>query len=70
MKKRKTREEKIRSGYRLQNFRLKGASIQDRKDVSEFSYLASEYVVKDLSKTLMYTVIILGLLLWVKRFLS
>ena len=70
MKKRKTREEKIQSGYRLKNFKLAASERTAVKDANEFGYLSSKYVVKDLSKTLMYTVIILGLLLWVKRFLG
>lgn len=63
MTKRKTKEEKIQSGYRLKNFRLAAAERTATKDANEFGYLASEYVVKDLMKTLLYTVIIVGLLL-------
>lgn len=63
-KSRKTRAEKVASGYRLQNFRLQVEERQQVKDASEFGYLGSEYVVKDLTKTVLYTVVIL-LLLWV-----
>lgn len=64
MARKKTKAEKIESGYRLQNFRL---AVNDRvqaKDVSEFGYLSREYVVKDLTKTLAYTTVILGLLVF------
>jgi hypothetical protein len=66
MKTRKTREEKIQSGYRLQNFKLAAADRTAAKDVSEFGYLSSEYVVKDLMKTLLFTAVIVGLLVLAK----
>lgn len=66
MARNKTRDEKIQSGYRLQNFKLKAADRHVAKDVSEFSYLSSEYVVKDLTKTFLYTAIIVGLLVYAK----
>jgi hypothetical protein len=66
MTRHKTREEKIQSGYRLQNFKLKAEGITAAKDVSEFSYLSSEYVKKDLRKTIVFTLIILGLLFFAK----
>ena len=66
MTKRKTREEKIKSGYRLQNFKLAAADRTAVKDASEFGYLSSEYVVKDLMKTLVFTAIIVGLLVLAK----
>lgn len=65
-KQRKTREEKVLSAYRLKNFKLAASERTAVKDASEFSYLSSEYVVKDLSKTLLYTAIILGLLVWAR----
>ena len=63
---RKTRAEKIESGYRLKNFKLAVGERTAIKDVSEFGYLSSEYILKDLSRTLLYTSIILGLLVWAK----
>jgi hypothetical protein len=66
MARKKTREEKIQSGYRLKNFRIAASERSAVKDANEFGYLSSEYVVKDLSKTLLYTAIILGLLVWAK----
>jgi len=66
MTKRKTRAEKIESGYRLQNFRMVASERTVAKDASEFGYLSSEYVVKDLIKTLVYTMVIVGLLVWAK----
>lgn len=66
MTKRKTREEKIQSGYRLKNFRIAESERTTARDVSEFGYLSSEYVVKDLMKTLLYTAVIVGLLILAK----
>jgi hypothetical protein len=66
MTKRKTKAEKIESGYRLQNFRINASERTAVKDANEFSYLSSEYVVKDLLKTLLFTVIIIGLLAYAK----
>lgn len=65
-KTRKTREEKVKSGYRLQNFVLTATERASTRDKEEFGYLASEYVVKDLVKTLIYTVVIVGLLVVAK----
>jgi hypothetical protein len=70
MSRSKTREEKIRSTYRLQNFRLQAAERQVARDTNEFGYLSSHYVVADLTKTLLYSLIILGLLLAAKSYLS
>lgn len=66
MARRKTKEEKIQSGYRLQNFKLNAAARTAAKDANEFSYLSSDYVVKDLIKTLIYTTIIVALLIMAK----
>lgn len=63
---RKTREEKIQSGYRLQNFKISTTERAAAKDISEFSYLASNYVISDLMKTLLFTAIIVGLLVLAK----
>jgi hypothetical protein len=65
-KKNKTRAEKIQSGYRLQNFKLAAADRTAVRDASEFGYLSSEYVVKDLTKTFLFTAIIVGLLVLAK----
>jgi hypothetical protein len=68
MARKKTRAEKIESGYRLKNFKLAASERTAVKDANEFGYLSSEYVVKDLSKTLLYTAIILGLLVWAQQY--
>lgn len=70
MSRQKTREEKIKSSYRLQNFRLQVSQKQEEKDTNEFGYLSSHYVVKDLTKTLVYSLIILILLVVAKRYLG
>ena len=70
MTRQKTREEKIKSAYRLQNFSLKIKEKQIEKDRNEFGYLSSHYVVKDLTKTLLYSLIILVLLIVAKQYLN
>ncbi len=70
MARQKTREEKIKSAYRLQNFSLKVAEKKIEKDRNEFGYLSSHYVVKDLTKTLAYSLVILTLLLVARQYLG
>ena len=70
MARQKTREEKVKSAYRLQNFSLKIKEKQIEKDRNEFGYLSSHYVVKDLTKTLLYSLIILVLLIVAKQYLN
>ena len=70
MARQKTREEKIKSSYRLQNFKLHAAEKQQEKDSNEFGYLSSHYVVKDLTKTLVFSLVIIGLLLFAKSYLG
>ena len=69
-KTRKTKAQKIQSGYRLQNFRLAAAERTEVKDANEFAYLSSEYVVKDLSRTFLFTLIVVGILVAAKVFLK
>ncbi|MEI8232673.1 MAG: hypothetical protein WCG44_02920 [bacterium] len=66
MTRNKTRAEKIQSGYRLQNFKITANERTAAKDASEFGYLSSKYVVKDLSKTFLFTAIIVALLVYAK----
>jgi len=66
MPRNKTKAEKIQSGYRLQNFKIAASERTAVKDASEFGYLSSEYVVKDLSKTFLFTAIIIALLVYAK----
>ena len=70
IKKRKTLEEKIKTGYRLQDFRLQVTERIEKKDASEFGYLSSEFVVRDLTKTVVFSVVIVGLLLLAKNYLG
>lgn len=70
MARKKTKAEKIESGYRLKNFKLASSERTAVKDANEFSYLSSEYVARDLMKTLVYTAIIVGLLVLAKIKLS
>lgn len=66
MARKKTKAEKIESGYRLKDFRIAASERTAVKDANEFSYLSSEYVVKDLTKTVIFTAIIVGLLVLAK----
>jgi len=68
-KKRKTKEEKIKSGYRLEGFKLQVEESQKRRDVQEFGYLSKEYVRKDLTKTVLYTMVVVVLLFVAKSYL-
>lgn len=69
-KTRKTREEKIKSAYRLANFRLNVEAVKEKKDANEFGYLSREYVKKDLIKTVIYSGVIVVLLALAKRYLG
>ena len=66
MARKKTKAEKIESGYRLKNFSIAASVRTAIKDANEFSYLSSEYVVKDLIKTFLFTTIIVLLLVVAK----
>lgn len=67
-KKDKTREEKVKSSYRLQDFKLKVAEVQARRDATEFGYLSKEFVRKDLTKTIIFSLVIVSLLFLAKRY--
>jgi len=69
-KKKKTKEQKIKSGYRLANFRLNESERVERKDREEFGYLSKEYVKKDLVKTVLFSAVIVALLLAAKKYLG
>lgn len=70
MAKKKTKEEKIRSGYRLANWRLKADEQRQKRDTEEFGYLSKDYVRKDLTKTVVISIVIVGFLLLAKRYLG
>lgn len=69
-KKRKTKEEKVKSGYRLENFKLHVAESAARRDTQEFAYLSKDYVKKDLTKTVVFSLVIVSLLLFAKKYLG
>lgn len=60
-KKRKTRSEKIRSSYRLKDFRIneEDSGVKAKKDVREFSYLSREYVEGDLKRSVLFSLVII-----------
>lgn len=66
MARKKTRAEKIESGYRLKNFSIAASERTAIKDANEFSYLSSKYVISDLAKTFLYTTIVLLILAYAK----
>lgn len=70
MARQKTREEKIKSSYRLQNFKLHAAEKQQEKDSNEFGYLSSHYVIGDLVKTFFFSVVILILLFVARSYIN
>jgi len=70
MKTRKTRQEKIAHSYKLGTFVLQADAISMRRDVQEFGYLDSTYVIQDLLRTLLYTVIIVTLLVVARIYFS
>ncbi len=59
MARRKTRAEKIASTYRLKNFRLEGEGRRARG--LDFEYISAGYVKKDLTKTIVFSLMILVL---------
>jgi len=69
-KKRKTKQEKIVSQYRLKDFRLKAEQASSRRDVDEFGYLSVKFVQKDLFKTVLLSTLIIGLLFFAKAHLG
>lgn len=69
-KKRKTKEEKVKAAYRLQNFELKVEESKRRREQQDFGYLSKKYVKQDLVKTLVYTLIIVGLLIVAQRYFN
>ncbi|KKU89136.1 MAG: hypothetical protein UY18_C0003G0023 [Microgenomates group bacterium GW2011_GWF2_47_9] len=69
-KKRKTKVEKIESQYRLSHFKLDEANQREKKVQDEFAYLSRDYVGKDLLRTTIFSVFIIGLLLLAKKYLG
>ncbi len=69
-KQRKTKEEKAKSQYRLQSFNLVATERMESKDASEFAYLSNAYVVQDLVRTGIFTLIVITILVLAKRLLG
>ncbi len=66
MARKKTKEEKVRSSYRLQNFKLQVAERAEQRDIDEFGYLAKKYVTKDLLRTFVFSLIVVFLIVAAK----
>lgn len=63
-KKNKTRAQKINSSYRLKDFSINVKEVRKRKEVEGFGYLSSEFVRKDLTKTVVLSLLIIGIELY------
>ena len=68
MAKKKTRKEKERIKYHLEGILLKQKEKMQERDREEFGYLEAKYIRKDLIKTVVYSLVILGLIFVAKRF--
>ena len=59
-KKRRTKAEKVRSSYKLKDFRVRETrDFETKKDAREFGYLSREYVGGDLKRSVMFSLIII-----------
>lgn len=68
-KKRKTKAEKVASTYRLEQFKLKGTDIIEKKrERREFAYLSREYVVSDLKRSVLFSLLIILIEVVVARY--
>ncbi|MEI6690834.1 MAG: hypothetical protein WCL07_03750 [bacterium] len=70
MAKVKTREEKIKSSYRLANFKITEGAKREEKDIAEFAYLDASFVKKDLFKTIVVSIIMVGIIVAAKKYLG
>ncbi len=70
MPRNKTREEKIKSAYRLKDFKIVEEARHEQKDASEFAYLDSSFVKKDLTRTIVVSAVMIALIVAAKRFLG
>lgn len=70
MAREKTREEKIKSAYRLHDFRLAEGERQEVKDQTEFGYLDSSFVGKDLLKTVLVSVVMVAIIVFATKYLG
>lgn len=63
-KKRKTRDQKIKASYRLQDFSINVEDTRKKKEIQGFGYLGVEFVKRDLLKTVIFSIMIVGLELY------
>lgn len=70
MARHKTKAEKIKSAYRLDNFKLVGSERAVQKDQAEFAYLDASLVKKDLLKTAIISAVMIGLIWIAKQYLG
>ena len=68
--KRRTRKEKERVRYHLEGTLLKSQQRWVEQDKKEFAYLEAKYIKKDLTKTVVYSLLMLGILWLAKWYLS
>jgi hypothetical protein len=70
MPRNKTKAEKAKSAYRLSDFRIKESERAEVKDQKNFGYLDSSYVIKDLRKTVLVSLLMFGLIFVAKQYLG
>lgn len=63
-KKRKTKSEKIKAQYRLKDITISTDLRREKKSQDAFSYLSSDYVKGDLLRSAGFSVVIIGIELY------
>jgi len=70
MAKKRTRKEKERVKYHLEGSLLRTQAKWQEKDKQEFAYLEAKYIKKDLTKTFVYSLLMLLILFLAKWYLG
>lgn len=68
-KKRKTKSDKIKIQYRLKDITIGDENRRERKSQDSFSYLSSDYIKRDLLRTVGFSVVIIGIELYLSYIL-
>ena len=66
-KKRKTKAEKVKTSYRIDDFVVREEEMVTRMDDDNFGYLSKEYIGKDISKTVLFSVVIVLIIVFLSR---
>lgn len=70
MARNKTREEKIKTAYKLHDFRIAEENRQEVKDANTFAYLDARFVRGDLLKTVVVSTLMVVIILLAQRYLG